>query len=350
VIAPGIPARFYDGETAAAHEVRLQASHGQLWIKAPDGGTLARWPLGDVEPNGDWEGRGPFALACRSAPDARVLVATEAGLAELRRMMPELRRAQGARRRRGLQIVLGGAAAAALAVFLVFEVAPGWLGPLVPPSWLEPIGAATIELLAADHPLCADGPGRQALQDLANRLAASSGHQGEIRVDILELDEVNAFAVPGDRIVILQGLIRKAAPDELAGVLAHEVGHVVERHAHESVVRGLGVQALLHIVTGGAGLDVAAVAAAVVQLSYSRAAEEEADRRAVEMLRSQGLRTAGLKRFFTRLEKLDGELGAFKWLSTHPASAERASAIPDEAGGREGFTKAEWLAVRSACG
>ncbi|HVG80700.1 MAG TPA: M48 family metallopeptidase [Methylomirabilota bacterium] len=350
MIAPGIPARFYDGETAAAHEARLHASHGQLWIKAPDGGTLARWPLGEVEPSGDWDGRGPFALASRSSPDARVLVATREGLAELRRMMPELQRAQGARRRRGATIVLGGAFAAALAVFFVFEVAPSWLGPLVPPSWLEPVGNATIDLLAADHPLCADGPGRQALQDLANRLAASRGHEDEIRVDILETSDVNAFAVPGDRIVVLQGLIRKADPDELAGVLAHEVGHVIERHAHESVVRGLGVQALLQIMTGGAGLDVAAVAAAVVQLSYSRAAEEEADRRAVEMLRSQGLRTAGLKRFFTRLEKLEGELGALKWLSTHPASRERALAIPDETGGREGFSKAQWLAIRSACG
>jgi Zn-dependent protease with chaperone function len=350
VSALGIAARFYDGEAPAAHEVRLQTSHGQLWIKAPDGGTLARWPVGDVEPSGDWDGRGPFALACRSAPDARLLIASREALAELRRTMPELGRAQGARSRRGAKIVLGGAAAAALAVFFVFEVAPGWLGPLVPPAWLEPVGNATVELLADRHPLCPDGPGRQALQDLATRLAASRGHEGTIRVDILDWAEVNAFAVPGDRIVILQGLIRKADPDELAGVLAHEVGHVVERHAHESVVRGLGVQALLQFVTGGAGLDAVAVAAAVVELSYSRAAEEEADRRAVEMLRSQGMRTAGLKRFFTRLQKLEGELGALKWISTHPASAERASAIPDEPGGGESFTKAQWLAIRSACG
>jgi Zn-dependent protease with chaperone function len=349
VTALGIPARFYDGEAPTAHEARLQASHGQLWIKAPDGGTLARWPLAELEPAGEWEGKGPFGLGCRSAPDARVLIASAEALAELRRLIPELHRAQGERRRRGAQIVIGGAAAAALAVYVVFELAPSWLGPLVPPSWLEPIGSATIELLAAADPLCPDGPGRQVLQDLANRLAASRGHEGAIRVDILDRTEVNAFAVPGDRIVVLQGLIRKADPDELAGVLAHEVGHVVERHAHESVVRGLGVQALLQIVTGGAGLDVAAVAATVVELSYSRAAEEEADRRAVEMLRSEGLRTGGLKRFFTRLQKLEGELNALKWLSTHPASAERASAIPDETGGREGFTKAQWLAIRSAC-
>jgi hypothetical protein len=185
VTALGIPARFYDGEAPTAHEARLQASHGQLWIKAPDGGTLARWPLTELEPAGEWEGKGPFGLGCRSAPDARVLIASAEGLAELRRLIPELHRAQGARRRRGAKIVLGGAAAAALAVYFVFELGPSWLGPLVPPSWLEPIGAATIELLAADDPLCPDGPGRRALQDLASRLAASGGYQGEIRVDIL---------------------------------------------------------------------------------------------------------------------------------------------------------------------
>ena len=106
-------------------------------------------------------------------------------------------------------------------------------------------------------------------------------------------------------------------------MLAHEVGHVVERHTHESVVRGLGVQVLLQLVTGGTGLDAGAIAAAVVELSYSRAAEEEADRRAVEMLQAEGIRIGGLKRFFTRLDKLDGELGALKWLSTHPTSAAR---------------------------
>jgi beta-barrel assembly-enhancing protease len=235
-------------------------------------------------------------------------------------------------------------------VFTVFELAPRWLGPLVPPSWLAPVGAAAIEILAADHPLCADGAGRRALEDLATRLAASRGHEGSIRVDILDLEELNAFAVPGDRIVVMRGLIGKTDPDELAGVLAHEVGHVVERHTHESVVRGLGVQALLQFVTGGAGLDVAAVAAAAVELSYSRAAEEEADRRAVEMLEAQGLRISGLKRFFARLQVLEGGgAGALRWLSTHPASASRAAAIPDRGAGSEPFTRAEWLAIRAAC-
>ena len=348
--ALGIPARFYDGQTAAAHDARLQVSHGQLWIKAPDGGTIARWPVADVEPAGDWDGRGPFALGCRSAADSRLLIATARDLAELRSMMPELARAQGGRRRRAFTIVLGGAAAAALAVLIVFDWAPRWVAPLVPPAWLEPIGSATIQFLSADHPLCADGPGRRALQDFATRLAASRGHEGTIRVDVLEMSEMNAFAVPGDRIVILSGLIAKSDPDELAGVLAHEVGHVVERHTHESVVRGLGVQVLLQIITGGAGLDVAAIAATVVELSYSRAAEEEADRLAVEMLQAEGVRSTGLRRFFTRMEALHGETGgALEWLSTHPASAARAAAIPDRSAGGEAFTEAEWQAIRAAC-
>jgi Zn-dependent protease with chaperone function len=347
VTALSVHARFYDGERPAAHEARLQASHGQLWIKAPDGGTLARWPLNELEPAGDWDGDGPFGLGCRAAPEARLLIATAQELSELRRVMPELHRAEGARRRRGVLVVAGGAAAAVLALLTVFDWAPRWLAPLVPPAWLEPVGAATVQLLAADQPLCGDGPGRQVLEGLARRLAAGQGYDGEIRVDILDTMEVNAFAVPGERIVVLRGLIAKTDPDELAGVLAHEVGHVVERHTHESVVRGLGVQALLQILTGGAGLDAAAIAATVVELSYSRAAEEEADRAAVAMLREQGLRTSGLKRFFEHLG--EGNLGAFKWLSTHPASGGRAAAIPDEAGGREAFSRGEWLAVRSAC-
>jgi Zn-dependent protease with chaperone function len=347
VSVPGIQARYYDGETAAAHDARLHVSHGQLWIKAPDGGTIARWAVGDVEPSGDWTGAGPFALGCRGAPEARLLVANRAGLEALRRDLPELKGAERTRRRRGAAIVFGGAAAAALAVFAAFEWAPNRLGPLVPPSWLEPVGEASVALLAGGHRLCTDGPGPTALERLANRLARAVGHEGSIQVAILDLKDVNAFAVPGDRIVVLRGLIEKTDPDELAGVLAHEVGHVVERHAHESVVRGLGVQALLQFITGGAGLDVATIAAGVVELSYSRAAEEEADRRAVEMLRAEGLRVSGLRRFFSKLG--DGAGGALTWLSTHPASAERADAAPTDAAGEDPFAESDYRAILSAC-
>ncbi len=345
-----IAARYFDGETARAHEVNVEPRVGQLWIRSAEGTVLARWPLAEMEQVGDRHGQGPFALLCRAAPEARLLIADRAGLEMLRRLAPELAAAERSRRRRGLRVVLAGALAAMLAVVVVFEFGPRWLGRAIPSSWLAPLGAAYVAGLAEEHPLCTGPEGRAALERLATRLAATQGYDGPIAVDILDWGELNAFALPGERIVVLSGLIRKAGPDELAGVLAHEVGHVVERHVNENLVRALGASLLIQLATGGGAGDPAGIAALLAQLAYSRAAEAEADRAAIQALKAEGLRASGLHRFLARIGQEPGAGLIPAWLSTHPASAERAAAAPAGDLGADPFTAAEWRQIQMACG
>lgn len=310
---------------------------------------LARWPLRETEEAGDRRGPGPFALLCRAEPEARLLIADRAGLEMLRRLAPELAAAERSRRRRGVRSVLAGALAAMLAVVVVFEFSPRWLGRVIPSSWVAPLGAAYVAGLAEQHPVCAGPEGRAALERLAARLAAAQGHDSPIAVDILDWEELNAFALPGDRIVVLSGLIRKTEPDELAGVLAHEVGHVVERHVNQNLVRALGASLLIQLATGGGAGDPASIAALLAQLAYSRAAEAEADGAAIQALKAEGLRASGLHSFFARLSQEPGAGLIPAWLSTHPASTERAAATPVDHAGGDPFTAEDWRWIQSAC-
>ncbi len=343
-----IAARYYDGQTARGHEVRLRLQGDLLLINAADGVPLANWPVGQITPGGSWEGRGPFALLCEAYPDARLLLPDANSAALVRSEVPQLAIAERARSRRAVRMVGLGILAVALAVALVYEAVPRWLASAIPSSWMEPLGDTVLAGLEEEHRLCADSLGRQALERLANRLAATAGHEGKVRVDVLRWRELNAFALPGDRIVLLSGMIDQAEPDEVAGVLAHEVGHVVNRHVNEAVVRALGAQFLLTFLTGTG--DLATAATALASLGYSRAAEEEADRFAVAAMRAEALRISGLRRFFERLRMEEGRSKIASWLSTHPATADRILAIPDDPLGVDPFTPGEWQVIRSTCG
>lgn len=143
----------------------------------------------------------------------------------------------------------------------------------------------------------------------------------EIRV--VENSAVNAFALPGGPMVVFTGLLRQAErPEEVAGVLAHEMAHVTERHGLERIAQSLGVVAAVQLLVGDAAglLAVAAELFTVAAVNrYSQQQESEADRVAVHMLHAVGLDPMALADFFEDLEEEESaDLDGFSWLSTHP--------------------------------
>ncbi len=149
---------------------------------------------------------------------------------------------------------------------------------------------------------------------------------------VVNTAEVNAFAVPGGHVYLFRGLIERTENlSELAGVVAHEVAHVVERHGIEQWRRAQQAQmglALASILLGGIP-DPAAVAielgAAGVFAGYSRDAEREADEEAVDYLVEVGIHPEGLVTFFEKLlEERRREPGALEqFFATHPTTEER---------------------------
>src|SRR5262249_31359630 len=138
----------------------------------------------------------------------------------------------------------------------------------------------------------------------------------------------NAFALPGRHIVILSGLVKQAkTPEEVAGVLAHEMGHGLEKDPEVLFVRSTGMDALLQLLTGQSGTPTLAAGALFLQLRYSRDAERSADAHAVIILRNSQIEPKPTADFFLRdAAKSDpaDKGGMFGYLSTHPSSKERA--------------------------
>jgi predicted Zn-dependent protease len=151
--------------------------------------------------------------------------------------------------------------------------------------------------------------------------------------DIVNSDQVNAFAVPGGHIYVFRGLIERAEGyDEFAGAVAHEIAHVDLRHSAEQMgqvnAANIGVN-LAYIVLGRqpGAVEQAAVGAAggVVFAKFSRDDEREADSVAVRMLTEVGIDPGGLPRMFRKLQEIAQREPSKveQWFSSHPMPAER---------------------------
>lgn len=187
----------------------------------------------------------------------------------------------------------------------------------------------------------------QYLTTMGRKLAAfAPGAVPEVEMFGVRDPEINAFAMPGGFIGVNTGLIVSSGSEsELAAVLAHEIGHVVQRH----IARGMTQQsqnsmvmlaslagALLAALAGGGGnLAMGVVAfgqAAAInrQLGFSRDAEREADRAGFTMLTKAGYDAEGMAQMFSRLmnaSRLNEGAGGGSWASTHPLSIERMSDV-----------------------
>ena len=152
-------------------------------------------------------------------------------------------------------------------------------------------------------------------------------------IKVVDTDEVNAFALPGGYLYVNRGLISIAATEsELAGVVAHEIGHVAGRHGAKTLTRQLGFEIILGMISGRnasgvrrAASQLAGVGGILSMLHYSRQAEREADALAVVNLREAGYDPGGVATFFEKLLEInDREPGALASLfATHPPSRER---------------------------
>ena len=146
---------------------------------------------------------------------------------------------------------------------------------------------------------------------------------------VTEDKSVNAFAMPGGFVVMHTGLLQLAAtPEEVAGVLAHEVQHVEQRHSLRSIAQSLGLKlgltAALSLLIGDMS-GLASLGGDLLQLKFSRDHETEADREGLRVLVAAKINPAGMRDFFGKMaaqSKLD--LG---FLSTHPSSDERMADI-----------------------
>ena len=141
----------------------------------------------------------------------------------------------------------------------------------------------------------------------------------------------NAIALPGGTVVITDQLIELAEnDDEIAGVLAHEIGHVKHRHALKQIYRVLGVAFIVTLIGGDSGQlveDIITQATLLESLSYSRHFEAEADRYSVDLMMTLGKNPMAFIDLLDRMVPHIGKDGETSWLSTHPSNQDRRTSV-----------------------
>ncbi len=207
------------------------------------------------------------------------------------------------------------------------------------------LGQAWLRQLRASTALWPDPLVRDYIEALSYRLALHTQLvDPQFTVVIIDDREVNAFAVPGGIVGVNTGLILTAeSEDELAGVMAHELGHLSQRHFARSqeankynqwIALGGLLASIAAASAGGSsggnlGMAVgmsAQAAAAQNQLRYSRAFEQEADRIGMQTLTQAGYDPRAMPNFFLRLERATRQLGYMpEFLLTHPLTTSRLS-------------------------
>ncbi len=167
--------------------------------------------------------------------------------------------------------------------------------------------------------------------ELGQYLAKHSKRKGiTYHFKVVDTDVVNAFALPGGYLYVNLGLIRASETEsELAGVIAHEIGHVVGKHGAEQLTKQLGLSAMVELVLGKDQNQIEKIVAGIVTtgtlIKYSRDDETEADEYAVQEMYDAGIHPEGIATFFEKLLKLQKNQPSQieQIFSTHPPTDER---------------------------
>jgi predicted Zn-dependent protease len=168
---------------------------------------------------------------------------------------------------------------------------------------------------------------------------------------------INAFAAPGGFIAVHSGLVEAATtPEEFAGVLAHEIQHVTQRHSTRGIIREVPMRLAIAAIAGGTGIEGAAnVAGSLGALRYRRADESEADREGLRLLAAAEVDPAGMVTFMRTLDRqYAGAPRIVSYLSSHPNTQERIAQLESLVAdtpvrGRPLMDSIAWNRVRRLC-
>jgi len=353
-------ARFFDGEIARDHIAVVELTDRGLEIEGVDVRQRI-WSLSGLSAVALPQPGYPLRLSHESEPGARLVITQETFTRELVVRAPHLAGGFNARRAGRVAVIVAVSALLTAAIlYLILSFAPQTLAFVMPDSWRNSLGDHVEAALASDGKLCASSASNATLGRLAGRLREGNPEMPAIEIKIYDLNILNAFALPGGRIVITKQLIDAArSGDEVAGVLGHEIGHVYHRHSEAQLIRAMGIELLLKIASGGG--EIGSFAGILAILQYSRDAEREADDFAQKTLVNAAIDPLGLKRFFEEIKKLEGSGssgGGFfdtmgDMMSTHPVTDERIEAIkPLPAGivARPALSADDWTSLRKICG
>ncbi|MDE1151548.1 MAG: M48 family metallopeptidase [Micavibrio sp.] len=354
-------ARFFDGSQGHPQDVLIEADNGYLRLRGATTNIPIRdWPAEMLDivsrPGGGLQG----TLTCRLEPDCRVVVSDAVWKEQLE---PLLRQHRKIGVTNGVLLWTGVVMACVGLLLAAIFYSPAALDEIaknVPENWESQLGTYAADSLTAGKRCTANPVADAALQRVFKQMDID---HGDFTIYVSSDDEINALTVPGNNMILLQGLLT-AVPTQgqLAAVMAHETGHAYYRHPLRMMVETMGGNILLGLITGNSGLMTNAVTAAnqVVLLRGNRAFEAQADSYGMAALVRNGLPPVYLSDFLKTMPHQELEKNIPEWLLTHPNTENRIKLMHDEllahppeiTGAPKAplFSDAEWHAIKHYCG
>jgi Zn-dependent protease with chaperone function len=350
------PAVYFDGVTNRRHIVDL--GFGADLSLLEGGVTVASWPYDNLRAVDG----APGTLRVKNIsglPPARLDIFDPGAQAKIAARARNLQSGRGGGHAHTGRIV-AWSLAAIVSIFLVvvygMPLVANRLTPLIPLSFDRHLGAMAdnqVRVIFGGR-TCTNAEGRAAFSKLVETVRQASHLDVPLQTEVLTSSVPNAFALPGGKIYLLNGLLQKAQnADELAGVVAHEMGHIGHRdHTRMMIQRG-GVSFLVGLlwgdITGSAA--VIFVTRTLFEVSYSREAEKNADDFAIGAMHALGRSPAPMGELLFRITGAERN-GAVGILASHPLTEDRRELMRQQdraATGPEILSDGEWQALKAIC-
>jgi Zn-dependent protease with chaperone function len=345
---------YFDGVSNRRQAVNI-ALVNQLVMRSDD--NFVSWAYPDLRRVDS--PAGTLRVSCRSAPPlARLEIRDSALAAELVARCAEIDENQLSGGAIARIVAWSVAAAASIIAVVLFAIplAADRLTPLVPRTMERHLGeAAEVQLTTVfGDKICKGTAGQAAFAKLVEALRVPAGLDAAVVSSVLDTPIPNAYALPGGRFFLLSGLLEKAHdPDEIAGVLAHELGHLKHRDNVRELIHDGGSSFLIGLLFGdvtGAGAALFA-SRTLVSASYSREAEHDADSFAIDVMHKLGRPTRPMGELMFRVTGKEGSKRP-SILASHPLSEDRLQRMRAEdrpPTGPELLSAEEWSALKGIC-
>ncbi len=230
------------------------------------------------------------------------------------------------------------------------------LTPLIPYAVEKRLGEVADKQVKVifDGKLCENPDGKAAFAKLVDTLRQAGEVDATADAAVISNEIANAIALPGGKIYVFEGLLAKAeSVDELAGVLAHELGHVKNRDGLRNLIYNGGTSFLIGLLFGDVTGSSAIIFASreLFQASHSREAERIADKTTIDVMRKLGRSPKPMGEFLLRITGKEKGKG-LALISSHPMSEDRLARMSEQDAPPSApplLTPSEWAALKAIC-
>ncbi len=341
---------LFDGKSARKHPVDIELTPQDIILKNP-GHEPIHWSYSNLRWSANTANLFHIEHGEINSEGLKTLVVDDPDFYNsVSKIAPDSFFAAGKQTEINWKIYVAGILILIFSAYVFIKAVPAFLADRmideIPVEWEVTLGQSILKMLPLEQK--PDQKVLAVLQDTVNLLEQSvEGNQPyDLRVYIWAEKEVNALALPGGVMLVSKGLLNQAeSPEELAGVIAHEIQHVLLRHSTRGILQNLTQSMLMALFVG----DVNAIMEKVVNLAgtletlgLSRDMEAEADRKGMELILAANIDPHGMIRIFEKLTQeeshqeeeiinktspRENNSELFSYFSTHPSSRNRLTRL-----------------------